>query len=172
MSDFKKPYEYEEEKGMGGLLMLFFVMLVTVEVLLGLMFLLQGYAVLKAVPYLGPAFLVVGIGYLLFILTTCFTLRRASRYAVSISKIFLVARALFLTPVYVLLFTRFSRNLGLFPRLRLGGDLAPVGLIVPLAYILLFSGLWYYYLSSSRRVRQLMKTGSAGRDDHVGAPPS
>jgi hypothetical protein len=56
MNEFRKPYEYEEEKGIGGFLMVFFVMLLSVEVLLALMILVQGYAVLKAVQYLGPAF--------------------------------------------------------------------------------------------------------------------
>jgi hypothetical protein len=161
MSEFRKSYEYEEEKGIAGLLMLFFVMLVSVEVLLALLILVQGYAVLKAVPYLGPAFLVLGTGYLVFILFTCISLRRMSRYAVRISRILLAARVLFLAPVYLRLYATFSRDPGIVSGFRSHRDIVLIGLVVPLACILLFSGLWSWYLSSSRRVRQFVQAASA-----------
>lgn len=167
MSEFRKSYEYEEEKGIGGLLMLFFVLLVSVEVLLALMILIQGWAVLKAVPYLGPAFLVLASGYLVFILFTCIALKRMSRSAVRISRIFLVARVLFLTPVYLRLFAAFSRDPRIVAGFRSESELVLVGLVVPLAYIVSFSGLWYWYFSSSRRVRQFAQAASARRGDHV-----
>jgi hypothetical protein len=154
MSEFRKSYEYEEEKGIGGLLMLFFVMLLSVEVLLALLILVQGYAVLKAVPYLGPSFLVLGSGYLVFILFTCIAVKRMSRHAVRISRIFLVARVLFLTPVYLRLYATFSQDPRIISGFRSHGDIVFFGLVVPLVYILLFSGLWYWYFSKSRRIRQ------------------
>ncbi len=168
MSEFRKSYEYEEEKGIGGLLMFFFVMLLSVEVLLALLILVQGYAVLKSLPYLGPAFLALGIGYLVLILFTCVALRRMSRYAAVVSRLFLVARVLFLTPVYVLLYTSFSRNPRIVSGFRSPGEILLVGLVVPLAYILSFSGLWYWYFSSSRRVRHFVANASARRGNQTG----
>jgi hypothetical protein len=169
MNEFRKPYEYEEEKGIGGFLMVFFVMLLSVEVLLALMILVQGYAVLKAVQYLGPAFGVLGIGYLIFLLFTCIALKRRSRYAVTISKILLMVRVIFVTPVYILLFATFSRNPGIVSGFRSRSDIVRIGLIVPLAYILSFSGLWYWYFSSSKRVKQFVQTASAQRGDRADA---
>jgi hypothetical protein len=160
MSEFRKPYEYEEEKGIGGLLMLFFVMLLSVEVLLALAILIQGYAILKSMRYLGPAFLVLGTAYLALVLFTCVTLKRTSRYAVAASKILLLARVLFLTPAAVLVFTTLSRNPRIVSEFRSRGDLVLVGLVVPLVYILLFSGLWYWYFSRSRRVMRFARPPS------------
>jgi hypothetical protein len=170
MSQFRKSYEYEEEKGIGGLLMLFFVMLLSVEVLLALLILVQGYAALKTVPYLGPAFLVLGTGYLVFILFTCIALKRMSRYAVRISRIFLAARVLFLTPVYLRLYIAFSQDPRIVSEFRSQSDIVFFGLVVPLAYILLFSGLWYWYFSSSRRVRQFTQTASAETGNQAALP--
>jgi hypothetical protein len=163
MSEFRKSYEYEEEKGIGGLLMLFFVMLISVEVLLALLILVQGHAVLKAEPYLGPAFLVLGTGYLVFLLFTCIALRKMPRYAVRISQMLLVVRVLFLTPVYLRLYATFSRDPGIVSGFRSQSDIVLIGLVVPLACILLFSGLWYWYFQSSRRVRQFVQTASERR---------
>jgi hypothetical protein len=167
MNEYSRPYEYEEDKGMGGFLMLFFVMLVSVEVLLAALILVQGYAVLKAVRYLGPAYLVAGTGYLAFILFTCIALKRMSRYAATFSKTLLIARVLFLTPAHVLLFATFSRDPRIVSGFRSRSGIVLVGLVVPLAYILLFSGSWYVYFSRSRRVRQLVQTASARRGDRA-----
>jgi hypothetical protein len=167
MNGFRKSYEYEEVKGISGFLMLFFVMLLSVEILLAGMILVQGYALLKAVQYLGPAFLVLGIGYLIFILITCIALKRVSRYAVALSKILLITRVLFLTPAYILLFATFSRNPGSFSGFRSRNDIVLVVLVVPLAYILLFSGLWYLYFSSSKRVKQFAQIAFVKRGDRA-----
>ena len=172
MEGFRKPYEYEEEKGMGGLLTLFFVMLLSVEVLLALAVLVQGYAILKTAGCLGMAFLVLGTAYLAFIAIACIALRRAWRHAVPLAKVFLVVRVLFLAPASVLLFTVFSRNPRIASGFRPGGELVFFGLAVPLAYILLFSGLWYWYLSCSRRVGRFVQAAAARRADRCGAGPA
>jgi hypothetical protein len=122
------------------------------------------------VRYLGPAFLVLGTGYLVLILFTCIALRRMSRYAISISRILLAARVLFLTPVYLRLYAAFSRDPRIVSGFRSRSDIVFFGLVVPLAYILLFSGLWYWYFQRSRRVRQFAQAASTRRGDKAALP--
>ena len=167
MSDFRKSYEYEEEKGLGGFLAVFFVMLLSVEVLLAVMILVQGNAALKTVPYLGTAFLVLGTGYLILISITCIALKRMSRSAVALSRILLITRVLFLTPACILLFTTFANNPGSYSDFSSRNGFVVFALVVPLAYILLFSTLWYLYFSISRRVKQLSQAVSVRRGDRV-----
>jgi hypothetical protein len=102
MSEFLKPFEYKEEKGLGGLLLFVFVMLLSVEVLLALAVLIQGYSLLKSVPCLGPAVLVLRIACLAFLLVACVALKRMSRHAIGIAKSLLVVRALVLAPALML----------------------------------------------------------------------
>jgi hypothetical protein len=168
MSEYRKAFEYEEDKGVGGFLMLFFVMLLSTELLLAAAILVQGNAVLRDERYLRPVFLALGIGYAAFVLVVCVGLRRMWPNAVLLSRIFLIARALFLTPAYLLLYRTFSRIPGIRSGFRTETDMALVTLLVPLAYILGFSVLWYVYLSRSRRARQLAQTASERRGAHAG----
>jgi len=155
MSEFRKPFEYEEEHGLGGLLLFFLVMLLSVEVLLALAVLIQGYALLKGVPFLGPVVLVLGSAYFAFILVACVALKRMSRHAIGIAKSLLAVRALVLAPAFGLIFSRLSANPRMLSWFRTRGNLVTFGLVIPLAYTVLFSGLWFVYLARSRRVRQL-----------------
>jgi hypothetical protein len=53
MSEFRKPYEYQEDKSITGFLLVFFIMLLTMEVLLGAATIVQGYRAFRDTPGLG-----------------------------------------------------------------------------------------------------------------------
>jgi len=171
MSEFRKPFEYVEEKGLGGLLLFLFVMLPSVEVPLTLAVTIQAYSLLGGVPCLGPAVLAIGIATLAFLLVAAIALRRLSRHAIGIAKSFLVVRALVLAPAFVLIFSRFSTNPRMLSWFRTRGNLVAFGLVIPLAYAVLFSGLWFAYLARSRRVRQLEQTLADQRGHRPASSP-
>jgi ABC-type Na+ efflux pump permease subunit len=90
-----------------------------------------------------------------------------SRSAVALSRILLITRVLFLTPACILLFTTFANNPGSYSDFSSRNAFVVFALVVPLAYILLFSTLWYLYFSISRRVKQLSQAVSVRRGDRV-----
>ena len=171
MSEFRKPYEYEEDTGVAGFLMVFFVMLLTVELLLAAAMLVQGYAILGNEPRFRPVVLALGIGYIALTLVVCIALRKMWRRAIGLSKILLIARVLLLGPAYGLLYGSFSRIRGIRSGFRSELDMVLVALVVPLVYILGFSGLWYAYFSRSRRVRRFAETANARKGGRASSYP-
>ncbi len=155
MSDFRKAFEYEEEKGMPGFLLVFFAMLLTFEPLLGATTMFQCHRALKDTPALGAVVLAVGSAYLLLIFATGIALRKRFRLGVTLSKVFLILRVLVMVPVYIVLFASLSRLLGSTVELGSPTKILFTRLIAPIGYIVAFSAGWYGYFLKSKKVRKL-----------------
>ncbi|HPP36095.1 MAG TPA: hypothetical protein PK767_07610, partial [Clostridiales bacterium] len=93
MDEFRKPYEYMEEKGVSGFLLLYFIMLLAQETLLGVITLFNGYDLFSGNMVLGPIMMGISVFYILFSLFSAIVLKKLKKFAVRVSKVFLVFRA-------------------------------------------------------------------------------
>ncbi len=157
MDEFRKPYEYEEEKPVSGFILCFCAMLIICELLIGLTDLYQGAGLLRSQPFWHNIYLVFGNFYLLFIAVTCFAFYRLRRHAIKIAKIFLLYRFVFLTIATLVIYhyrlhdkNAIGFRINQFPDLQ---TLTLNSLIIPFAYTIVFSVLWYSYFLRSKRVK-------------------
>jgi hypothetical protein len=156
MNEFRKPYEYEEEKGVSGWLMVFYVMLLVFETLLGLITLIQGYLFLnflKFSPWMSLAYLALGSVNFLLLIFTLVALQKIPKYAIQISKIFLFVRAVFLTIACLVIYTVVSKDFRIVQNFSSKSYFYLSYLGIPLAYILGFSICWFWYFSKSKKVK-------------------
>ena len=156
MSDFRKPFEYEEEKGPTGFLMLYVIMVVVGEILLGATTMFQCQRALRGVPSAGASVIGAGSAYLLLIIASAAALRKSFRLGVILSKVFLILRVLLLVPAYVFLFVSPLRLPIIALDLESPAALFMIHLAVPIAYVAVFSAAWYAYFLMSKRVRKML----------------
>lgn len=157
MDEFRKPYEYEDEKGVSGLLLVFFVMLIAFETFLGIIAAFSGYDTVKSIPGLGKLYIGLGIFFVVYPLFTAFALRKMKKYAVRIAKIYLIARLVYHIPFVVvntiIMINRISYNKDYIEYGKEYNSLI-IGLAISLFYLVAFSVLWYLYFSRSKKVRE------------------
>ncbi len=163
MSDFRKPYEYQEEKGLTGFLMLYMIMLVIGEILLGATTMFQCQRALRALPALAGAAIGIGSVYLLFILVSAAALAKSFKLGVILTKVFLIARVLLLVPAYVFLFVSPYRLPIITLDLETPAAVMMLHLAAPIAYIAVFSAAWYAYFMKSGKVKKLLDTAAVKR---------
>ena len=172
MNEFRKPYEYMEEKGISGFLLLYFLMLLAVETVLGVITLSYGYDLLSGNRVLGAIIIGMSAFYILFSLFSSIVLKKLKKFAVKVSKVFLVFRVVYLIP-YLILNT--ISQIGAIPYDRehemystmLGNII--VTSVISLLLIVAFSIGWYIYLNRSKKVRELFPVGTDGSKAPVGA---
>lgn len=153
MDEFRKPFEYDDEKR--GLLMLFIIMITVVDGSIAIALTLQVYRILSHLPAVSIAFLVIAVSFFLFMLFTAVNCYRLKRTTAKVSKIYLIIRALFTVFSIVMVYINNVGNeslIGNGPRqFQSIEELTNVCLVYPLAYTLLFSGIWYFYFLRSKR---------------------
>ncbi len=157
MDEFRKPYDYFEEQGIGGLLLVLFFMLITAEPLAGIMGIFFGFNSMTSYGFLGTAFQAAAIIYTALSILCGIVLKKRLSLAIPTIKVFLVFRVLFLvTYVYV--------NMGMqiaeipYEKTYVMYQQTHSSIIssfaFSMAYVIAFSVLWYIYLRRSRRVKE------------------
>ncbi len=157
MDEFRKPYEYEEDKPVAGFILCFCAMLIICELLIGLTDVYQGAGLLRSQPFWHNTYLVFGNLYLIFIAFTCFAFYRLRRHAIKIAKVFLIYRLVFLTvATFIIYHYRLLDKKAIGFRINQFPDVQTLTLnclIIPLAYTIVYSVLWYLYFRWSKRVK-------------------
>lgn len=162
--EFRKPYEYEEER-IGGLLLFFVIMVVAVDLFLDVALVYQGYLALMQSLIVSIAFLAVSALYIVFLFYTVFLCYKTKKNMIKVSKLFLIVRAIFSTLCLVIIYLY---NLADPNAIGPGNnqfssvfELTMVVFALPLAYMLFFSGIWYLYFSKSKKCAELVKSKEA-----------
>lgn len=155
MDKFSKPYEYEEEKGTSGMLLILFFMLISLEPLIGILSISAFNDVAKGtlvtlIPYVTAVFI-------LFSLFSGICLKRVSKYAIQVIKVFLAFRLLYLVPVF---YFDMQTKIDAIPYEKTNVQYATEynGVMtffsLSILYVLVFSVFWYIYLIKSKNVKQ------------------
>lgn len=157
MDDFRKPFDYFEEQGIGGFLLVLFFMLITAEPLAGIMGIYFGFNSMNVYGALGTVFQAAAVIYTALSVLSAVALKRMLNFSVLLIKIFLVFRVLFMVPyLYFNMGVRieaipYEKGHVLYEQMH---SSIVNSFIVGVGYTVLFSVLWYIYLLRSRRVRE------------------
>jgi hypothetical protein len=157
--EFRKPYEYHEEKR--GFILVFILTLITFDILQTLSLSAQVNEVFKSVPVVRIFFLILSVLFVIFTLYTAVICYQLKQKLVKVSKLYLIIRAIISTGYVVIIYVyRISR-------VHLVGDgqqqyktvneMVIGELIIPLAYVIVFSVIWYVYFILSKRCKNLVK---------------
>lgn len=156
MEDFRKQYEYTEEKR--GFILLFVIMLITIDLLHTPFYIVPVNNQLKQFPVINIVFVVISITFLLFIIFTAVTCYKLKRNMVIISKVYLVVRIVFLSfCIFVLYFYELKCKTLTGKNYSNVGELTLVWLAGPLAFELAFSIIWYLYFLKSKRCKEIIE---------------
>lgn len=158
MDEFSKPYEYEEEKGVSGVLLIFFVMLIAFEPLIGIIAAFLGYGNVKSISIPENVFLVISLLFIVFPLVTAIIIRKAPKIAVKTTKVYLVLRSVYYIPFTILnsilMVSEIPSKIGT-PEYQNDYSAIISGTVVTLVYFVAFSVVWYIYFNKSKKVREL-----------------
>jgi hypothetical protein len=161
MDDFKKPYEYEEEKK--GFILAFVIMLIAFDMPISLFHIVQAYNIINRVSAFGTVFLIICILFLIFLLLTSVFCYRLWKNMVTIAKTYLIVDAVFTT---FCTFTIFIYNLGIKGQIGKNGQytsvfaMTAVLLIMPLVILFGFCGGWYLYFTRSKKIKEFVNKSS------------
>ncbi len=156
--EFRKPYEYNEEKR--GFILVFILTLLSFDILQTLSLSAQVNEAFKAGPVFRIFFLILSTLFVIFTLYTATNCYRLKKNLVKISKLYLIVRAIISTCYVVIIYVyRTSRE-------HLVGDgqqqyqtvkeMVIGELLIPLAYVIVFSVIWYAYFTLSKRCKKLI----------------
>ncbi len=158
LDEFRKPYEYEEETGVIWSIRIFCILLLSVEVFLGIVFIFQLNDYLASIPAAKTIARVMTLLFVVYILVTIIFLFRLHRHALSIAKSYLIARLFYLIPSIVVIFiytindkNKIGIGYGKFESLT---DIISMVLVTPLIYSFLFSISWYIYFNKSKKIKE------------------
>lgn len=157
--EFRKPYEYNEEKR--GFILVFILTLITFDILQTLSLSAQVNEALKAIPVLRIFFMVLSFVFVIYTIYTAINCYRLKKNIVVMSKIYLIVRAIISTSyVIIIYFYRTTHEYlvgegkNQYPTVN---EMVFGELIIPLAYVIAFSAIWYIYFTLSRRCKELVK---------------
>lgn len=156
-SEFRKPFEFEEEKK--GLVLLFVIMILAIDTLQTLSFATQESKYLENTPILGIASLIIGGMFVLYIIyTTVIVFRMKGNYVVA-AKRYIIIRTIFSLINFLFVFYNIMKHENLIgeaqDQYQSMGIMLLWELIIPLFYILSFSVIWYLYFTYSKRCRKV-----------------
>lgn len=160
MSDeFRKPFEYKEDKK--GLIILFIIMILVIDILQTLSFASQEYKYLGHIPVLGLGFLIMGGLFIIYIIYTAATVFRMKENFVDAAKRYIIIRTVFTLFNFIIVFINIIKKENLvgnainqYPTFN---EMIVGELVIPLLYILLFSVIWYLYFTYSNRCKNVGK---------------
>lgn len=160
MNEFKKPYEYLEEKRSGAIL-LFVISLLSIDMFITLFYtsLVSGHYM--RIPALGISYLTFSILYLLFTLFTAVICFRMNRHMLVLAKAYLLVRAVYMICSMALLFMNAINDKGMIGK---GKEYSSVFqmtfsvLLLPLAYLAVITIGWYLYFKKSKKFKETMKS--------------
>lgn len=157
MEEFRKPYEYFEERR--GVILIFIVMILFADIFLSLNCTDQLYNKFWQTPVLSIGFLVIGIAFLLFLLYTAVSCYKLKKNMVTTAKAYLIIRTVFMIGNNIILFIhdkKFDIGNGPDQYVTFGKYFIGV-LLLPVAYDLVFGIAWYLYFVKSRKCREFKK---------------
>jgi len=155
MDEFRKPYEYFEEKGVGGILLVLFFMLISIEPFLGILSLAVGYNAYPDSKIFLPAFITFTAIYILFSLLSGILLKKLHSLAIAVTKVFLVFRIIFLLPVLIISMRFQLGTIALESNYALEHNSIISSFYISLSYMVIFSVGWYIYIVKSKKVHEL-----------------
>jgi hypothetical protein len=155
MDDFRKSFEYEEDKK--GAILYFVIMLIIVDIFMLIIFGVRICEFLKQIPPVNIGFVAICILYLLFLLFTAMTCYKLKKNFVTISKKYLAVRTIFMTSCILILGVHNINNkniIGLGKQYSNTAQFIFWEVIVQLLFMLIFSGGWYLYFLKSKRCKE------------------
>ncbi len=157
--EFRKPFEYEEEKR--GLLLVFIIMIAVIDILPTLSFMARFYDVFGNNRILQVFLIAVCILFILYTVFTAYICYTLNKKLVALSKLYLMIQAVFTAACYILLFfsiADYDSLIGIGTiQYETFGEMLTWELLLPLAYIAVFTVGWYLYFIKSRRCKELLK---------------
>lgn len=157
--EFRKPYEYNEEKR--GFILVFILTLITFDILQTLSLSAQVNEAYKAIPVMKIFFMVLSFVFIIYTFYTAINCYRLKKNIVIMSKIYLIVRAIIATGYVIIIFFYRTTHVHLvgegknqYPTVN---EMFIGELIIPLAYVIAFSAIWYLYFTLSRRCKELVK---------------
>ncbi len=158
--EFRKPFEYEEEKR--GLLLLFVIMILVIDILPTLSFMARFYEAFKENVLLRTVLIAICILFILYTVVTaviCFTLNKNT---VTWSKLYLIIQAVFSAACYTILFftiADYENMIGIGTiQYKSFIEMLSWELLFPFAYIVVFTVAWYMYFIKSKRCKEFLKS--------------
>ncbi len=158
MEDYLKSYDDEDEKGVSGLILFFIATLILFESVYGIISMFQTRRAFDLMPFTGNVYNLLFLGHFLFIVFTVFSFYQLPQCAVKVAKSYLVFRFIFLTLLIIINF-----NYTLHDPNAIGvrthqfysvTDMIIKIVLIPTAYVLIYSIFWYLYLIKSKAVRK------------------
>jgi hypothetical protein len=152
--EYKKPYEYEEEKR--GLIVLFISMILSIDTLSVIFFVAQINIYLD-IPILRVLLFVMAGVFVLYIIYTSFKVHRMKSKFVLVAKRYIIIRTILFLISHFLIFLNRIRNEDLIGKgtnqYLTKGAMLYMELFIPMFFVLAFSVIWYLYFTFSKRSR-------------------
>lgn len=169
MNEFKKPYEYVEEKGVSGILLILFFMMISVEPLLGIISAFIWKDAVKGSDTLLTVSICLSVVFIFFSFFAGIALKKTSRHAILLVKAFLIYRL-----PYLLLTTYSSMRTQIdaipydkdFPDYAVMHGSITSSFIISISYVAAFSIGWYIFLIKSKKVREYFPPKGTNAVDH------
>lgn len=156
--EFRKPYEYNEEKR--GFILVFILILITFDILQTLSLAAQVNEVFKNVTVLRIFFLIISVMFVIFTFYTAINCYRLKKNLVKMSKIYLIIRAVISACYVVIIYCYRTTHEHLVgegqQQYKTLNDMVIGELIIPLAYVMGFSIIWYLYFTLSKRCKRII----------------
>jgi hypothetical protein len=165
IDEFRKPFELFEEKGIGGILLILFFMLISIEPFLGILSIAVGFNAYPDSKIFLTVFVVFSVAYIVFSLFSGITLKKQYSFAVAATKVFLVYRLIYFTPVLII---NMNLQIAAVPYDSLSPTYANesasimTSFIINISYVALFSIGWYIYLVKSKKVQEAFPPKKTG----------
>lgn len=154
-SEYRKPYEYEEEKR--GLIQIFIAMILVVDILQTLSFAAQENKYLGNITLIKIIIDVQAVLFILYIIYTSVVVYRMKEKFVSAAKRYLIIRTIFSLGNLFIVFYNILKHEKLIGKgldqYGTTGNMLLWELGLPLFYIISFSLGWYLYFTFSKRCR-------------------
>ena len=154
-NEYRKPYEYEEEKR--GLILLFIIMILVVDILQTLSFASQENKYLGHNKLLSISFNIMAVLFILYIICTVVIVYKMKGRFVLAAKRYLIIRTIFSLANFFIVFYGILKNENLIgeaqDQYRTQGNMLLWELVIPLFYIISFSVVWYMYFTFSKKCK-------------------
>lgn len=156
--EFRKPFEYNEEKR--GFILVFVLTLITFDILQTLSLSAQVNEAFKSEPIIRVCFLVISAMFVMYTFYTAINCYRLMKNLVRRSKVYLIVRTMISTCYVVIIYIYRTTNEHLVgngqKQYQSVNEMVIGELAIPLAYIMVFSTIWYVYFTFSKRCKKLV----------------
>lgn len=156
-SEYRKPYEYEEEKR--GLILLFVIMILAIDILQTLSFASLENKYLGHMKILGISLYIMAMIFIIYIIYTAVIVFKMKGNFVLAAKRYIIIRTIFSLFNFLIIFLNILKHEKLIgeaqDQYQSVGVMLLWELFIPLFYIISFSLVWYLYFTYSKRCRNV-----------------